>query len=65
MGLFSVVAVIFIVLKLFGLIGWSWWWVLPIFLGDIILVVVGIGLFATIAGAYFGFLRVLKKIFRC
>lgn len=26
-GLFSVVEVVFIVLKLCGVINWSWWWV--------------------------------------
>lgn len=31
MGLASVLGVIFIVLKLVGVIAWSWWWVLAPF----------------------------------
>lgn len=28
MGVFGVLGIVFIVLKLTGLISWSWWWVL-------------------------------------
>lgn len=28
MGIFGVLGIVFIVLKLTGLISWSWWWVL-------------------------------------
>ena len=37
-GLFDILLVIFIVLKLTGLINWSWWWVLsPIWIAVLIL----------------------------
>ena len=37
-GLFDVLLVIFIVLKLTGLVDWSWWWVLsPIWIAVLIL----------------------------
>lgn len=47
LGLFSVLQIIFIVLKLVGLIDWSWLWVLsPIWinllLGSFILVIISI-----------------------
>lgn len=43
MGLLSVLCLIFIVLKLTGLISWSWWWVLSplwIYLALVIMVVI-------------------------
>lgn len=41
LGLFDVLAVIFIVLKLLGVIGWSWVWVLcPIWIQLVILAVI-------------------------
>ena len=43
MGLLSVLCLIFIVLKLAGLISWSWWWVLSplwIYLALVIMVVI-------------------------
>ena len=34
MGLFEVLLVVFIILKLCGVIAWSWWWVLsPLWIG--------------------------------
>ncbi len=40
MGLIEVLTTIFIVLKLCGLIDWSWWWVLsPIWISFILLVI--------------------------
>lgn len=47
MGLLSVLCLIFIVLKLTGLISWSWWWVLSplwIYLALVIMVVILIAL---------------------
>lgn len=43
LGLLDVLALIFIVLKLIGVIDWSWWWVLapwwvPLFIVAIILI---------------------------
>lgn len=48
-GLTGVLAVVFIVLKLIGVIDWSWWWVLaPIWIPWAILIIALaiIGLFA-------------------
>lgn len=34
LGLFSVLTIVFVVLKLIGVISWSWWWVLsPAWIG--------------------------------
>ncbi len=46
-GFFGLLAVAFIVLKLCGVIGWSWWWVLapvwgPLAILVLILVVIGL-----------------------
>lgn len=50
LGLPAVLAVVFVVLKLTGLINWSWWWVLaPIWIPWAILVVV-LGLLFTATG---------------
>ena len=36
-GWFSIIALVFVVLKLTGFISWSWWWVLsPLWIGAII-----------------------------
>lgn len=45
MGATSALTMIFIVLKLVGVINWSWWWVLsPLWIGTILgLVAIGIG----------------------
>lgn len=41
-----VLAIIFTVLKLCGVITWSWWWVLsPLWIGLLLFVVVTVGLF--------------------
>lgn len=48
-GLFGVLQIIFIVLKLVGTIDWSWWWVLsPIWIGLIIdlLIIIGFVIYA-------------------
>lgn len=53
LGLFSILGLIFIVLKLLDVIAWSWLWVLAPFWGGFILTVVLIfafGLFAVWAG---------------
>lgn len=40
LGLRDVLAVVFIVLKLIGVIDWSWWWVLaPVWIPVIIVVI--------------------------
>lgn len=45
-GLAGVVTVVFVILKLTGLIGWSWWWVLaPLWIGA------GLWLLVTIVAA--------------
>jgi len=36
-GFFSILGLIFIVLKLVGTIAWSWWWVLAPFWGPLVL----------------------------
>ena len=41
LGVCDVLAVVFIVLKLIGVIDWSWWWVLaPVWIPVIIVVIV-------------------------
>lgn len=40
-GFFGLLAVAFIVLKLTGVIGWSWWWVTSPIWGPIALVLAG------------------------
>lgn len=43
MSIFTVLTTIFIVLKLVGVISWSWWWVLsPLWGGFLLGVLVGI-----------------------
>ena len=40
---FDILAIVFIVLKLVGIIKWSWWWVLsPIWMPIVLIVVIGI-----------------------
>ena len=51
-GFFSVLALIFIVLKLCDVIAWSWLWLPLIFFGDIVLVLVAIGFFASLVSLY-------------
>jgi len=39
-GFFGVLTIVFIVLKLTDLIGWSWWWVLsPLWIPPILIIV--------------------------
>lgn len=48
-GVAGLLGVAFIVLKLTGVIGWSWWWVLAPFwipLGFVAVVLLGAGIFA-------------------
>ena len=49
-GATSVLTMIFIVLKLIGVINWSWWWVLsPLWIGLILgLVLIGFGFICAI-----------------
>jgi ABC-type polysaccharide/polyol phosphate export permease len=45
-GFFGLLAVAFIVLKLTGIIGWSWWWVLaPLWLPLPVILCVGAAVF--------------------
>jgi uncharacterized protein involved in exopolysaccharide biosynthesis len=43
MGLFEITTLVFVILKLTGVIGWSWWWVLSPLVGGF-LVGVGMGI---------------------
>ena len=55
-GFTGVLAIVFITLKLTGLIAWSWWWVLaPIWIPLAILLVIGVVLL---------FFAALKKVRR-
>lgn len=45
-GILGLLGVAFVILKLCGVINWSWWWVTAPFWGGIVLVV---GVFAAIA----------------
>lgn len=40
LGVFGLLGVIFVVLKLVGVIDWSWWWVTLPFYGPIILFII-------------------------
>lgn len=41
MNFFDVLLIVFIVLKLVGVIEWSWWWVLsPIWIGALLVLVI-------------------------
>lgn len=48
MGIGAVVLVVFIVLKLVGVIDWSWWWVLSPFWIGLAVIVAGIVLLGVI-----------------
>jgi len=50
----AVLGVVFIVLKLVGVIGWSWWWVLAPFWGSLALGLVAVALLALVAAASAG-----------
>lgn len=41
LGFFDVLLIVFVVLKLVGVIEWSWWWVLsPIWIGVLLVLVI-------------------------
>lgn len=51
LGVPAVLAIVFIVLKLVGVIGWSWWWVLsPLWIsaGLWILIIIGLLVFLVV-----------------
>jgi phosphoglycerol transferase MdoB-like AlkP superfamily enzyme len=51
-GVWGLLGIAFIVLKLTGVIDWSWWWVtLPLWLGPAIFLIVLITLFIFAGGA--------------
>ena len=42
-GICDVLAIVFVVLKLVGVISWSWWWVLsPIWIPIVIILILGL-----------------------
>lgn len=46
MGLSGVLGVVFIVLKLVGVIDWSWWWVLsPFWIGLLLTILILLGVY--------------------
>ena len=50
LGLLEVLAVVFVVLKLVGVIDWSWWWVLLPCYGPVLIVIGLILLAAALKG---------------
>ena len=48
-GIFGVLGVVFIILKLTNVIAWSWWWVLCPFWGGFVLALLFLGVTAVIA----------------
>ena len=48
-GFLGLLAIVFITLKLTGVISWSWWWVLAPLWGGFVLVLVLFGIFAAVA----------------
>ena len=53
---------LFIGLKLAGVINWSWWWVFAPIWGPIGLVLAIVALMAAVAGAAFGIAALLDKL---
>ncbi len=51
---FSLLGLTFIVLKLCGVIDWSWWWVMAPFWGPVALALAVVVLVAVVIGAIFG-----------
>ena len=48
-GFFGLLAIVFITLKLTGVIAWSWWWVLaPLWLPPVVILPIVIGIFFSI-----------------
>jgi hypothetical protein len=52
LGFFSLLAIVFITLKLTGVIAWSWWWVLSPLWGPVAVVLVVAILIGLIALAF-------------
>jgi hypothetical protein len=52
LGFFSILTLIFITLKLTGVIAWSWWWVLIFMWLPIVVVILGIILISIFAVAF-------------
>lgn len=50
-GVLGLLGVVFVVLKLVGIIDWSWWWVTAPFWAGFVLLIAFIGIIATIAVA--------------
>lgn len=57
----GVLGVAFIVLKLTGVITWSWWWVLAPFWGPLVIVLALVAVFWIIAGAALTVATLLDK----
>jgi hypothetical protein len=55
-GFLGLLTIVFIVLKLTGVIAWSWWWVL-----SPILIPFGLGMTVVLALAIYFFVKVIKK----
>lgn len=49
-GVFGLLGVAFVVLKLCGVINWSWWWVTVPFWGPVVLFLVVMALVLSLAG---------------
>ena len=63
LGFFGALAILFIGLKLLGVIDWSWWWVLsPLWLGALILG--GLALIALVIYALYFLYEWTKKAIR-
>lgn len=45
MGFLEALTVVFIVLKLVGILDWSWWWVMSPLIGSVVALVIGSGIF--------------------
>lgn len=52
LGLFSVLGIVFVMLKLCGVIHWSWWWVTAPFWGGLALALVVVGVIAILAAVF-------------
>ena len=51
-GVFGLLGVAFVVLKLTGYITWSWWWVTAPFWGGFLLIIAIIGIMALVMVAF-------------
>lgn len=64
LGLSGVLTVVFVVLKLVGVIDWSWWWVVSptlINMGLFCIVVIGIGIWAAYDNKKYGLTSKKRK----